>query len=175
MQAGQVDCGAAPGACLVGLQSADPRVDFAPRSFGLAFDPAKRPRIEVSPATGLGDGQQVSVHGINVGAGSVSFAECLRDQWGSCQYADASAGNDGTFTATFTVQRVLHWGYHGLLDQSGQCGVDGDCVIEVWIRPNGFENFDSTVYRVWIEPTHPVVLAFAPAPPPTTTTTTNGA
>jgi hypothetical protein len=31
------------------------------------------------------------------------------------------------------------------------------------------------VYRVWIEPTHPVVLAFAPAPPPTTTTTTNGA
>jgi hypothetical protein len=55
---------------------------------------------------------------------------------------------------------------------SSECGVDGACVIEVWVRPNGFENFDSTVYRVWIEPTHPALLAFAPAPPPPTTTTT---
>ncbi len=172
MNTGQVDCGAAAGTCVVGLQSADPRVAFAPRTFDLAFDPAKRPRIEVTPNTGLADGQEIQVRGINVGAGSVSFAECLKDQWATCQYADATAGADGNFTATFAAQRVLHWMYQGEIDQAGECGVDGDCVIEVWVTPNGFENFDSTRYRVWIEPTNPAALAFAPAPPPTTTSTT---
>jgi hypothetical protein len=172
MSSGQIDCGAAPGTCLVGVASTSPRSTFVPVSFNLSFNPALRPRIEVTPNTGLVDGQQIEVRGINVGAGSVSFSECLQDQWGSCQYANATAGADGNFTATFTVQRVLHWGYHGMIDQSGECGVDGACVIEVWVTPNGFENFDSTVYRVWVEPTHPATLTFAPAPPPTTTTTT---
>jgi Neocarzinostatin family len=173
MSSGQIDCGAAAGTCLVGVRDASPKSTFVPVTFDLGFDPAKRPTIEVTPSTGLVDGQGVEVHGINVGAGSVTFSECLRDQWASCTYATATAGADGNFTATLPVQRVLHWGFHGLIDQSSECGVDGDCVVVVWVAPNGFENFDSSIYRVWIEPTRPVVLGFAPAPPPTTTTTTS--
>jgi hypothetical protein len=172
MASGQIDCGAAPGTCLVGVQNTSPKSPFVPVTFDLSFDPAKRPRIEVAPTTDLTDGQQIEVRGINVGAGSVSFSECLQDQWATCQYAAATAGADRNFTTTFPVQRVLHWGFHGNVDQTSECGVDGPCVIEVWVTPNGFENFDTSVYRVWIEPTHPVALAFAPAPPPPTTTTT---
>jgi hypothetical protein len=78
VSSGRVDCGAAPGTCIVGVNNADPKSTFAPVTFDLTFDPAKRPRIEVTPDTGLVDGQAVEVRGIDIGAGSVSFSECLR-------------------------------------------------------------------------------------------------
>ena len=91
------------------------------------------------------------------------------NQWATCQYANATAGSDGNFTTTFAAQLVLHWTFQGEVDESGECGVDGACVIEVWVTPNGFEDFDSTVYRVWVEPDHPAALTFTPAPTTTTT------
>ena len=171
MSSARVDCGAAPGTCVVGFMSADPRSTFTPVSFDLAFDPAKRPRIEVTPSAGLDDGQQIEVRGLNLGAGTVSFAECLGDQWASCAYTDASTGVDGSFVATYSVQRVLHWSYHGTMEESGECGVDGGCVITTWVTPAGFEDRPYS-WRELIEPNAPVAITFAPAPPPTTTTTT---
>jgi hypothetical protein len=171
MNSGRVDCGAAPGTCVVGFMSGDPRSTFTPVSFDLVFDPALRPRIEVTPSTGLADGQQIEVRGFNIGAGSVSFAECLGDQWGSCAYASATAGADGNFVATYSVQRVLYRSYHGTLEEAGECGVDGGCVITAFVTPAGFEDRASN-FREFIEPNGPVAIAFSPAPPPTTTTTT---
>lgn len=117
------------------------------------------------------DGQQIEVRGFNIGAGTMNFAECITDLWASCSYADATAGEDGTFTATFTARRVLHWSYHGTIEESGECGVDGGCFITTWVTPKGFEPRENT-FRMLIEPNGPVAIAFTPAPPPPTTTTT---
>jgi hypothetical protein len=170
MDSGRVDCGAVPGTCIAGLRSADPRSSFAPVTFDLAFDPAKRPTLEVTPLSALVDGQTIEVRGINVGAGTVSIVECLVDQWDSCQAHEATAGADGNFRTTFAIDRVLHWWSHGSIEFAEECGVESECFITAWITPNGVE--PNAENRLQIEPNRLVMIAFAPAPPTTTTTTT---
>jgi hypothetical protein len=167
---GRVDCGSAPGACVVGVANQNPRSGFAPVSFPISFDLARRPKITVTPDNSLSDGQSVVVSGADVGEGTVQIEECLVPQWASCTYLEARSQPDGTFRTTMTVHRQLQWGGHGA--GSGTCGVDGDCAVEVWVTPKGLDS-----YRIWINPDQPVGLRFAPAPPPPSTaspiTTTN--
>jgi hypothetical protein len=155
---GQIDCGIAPGACVVGVMNA--RTTAITASFAISFDPARRPQITVTPDQSLTDGQSVVVHGVDVGEGNVQVEECLLPQWASCTGVETKSQPDGTFATAMTVYRRLQWDGHG--PGSGTCGIDGDCVLEVWITPKDLDS-----YRIWINPNQPVTLHFAPATPST--------
>ena len=164
LRGGRIDCGRAPGACAVGVMNARTAVTVA--SFPISFDTTRPPVITVTPHDSLRDGQSVSVHGVDIGEGTVQIEECLLPLWG-CTYAHLSSGPDGTFTTAITVSRSIEW-YGRAGPESGVCGVDGDCVIEVYIVPKGFDS-----KQIWINPDQPVALEFAPVPStsPTTATT----
>jgi hypothetical protein len=161
MQGGNVDCGSAPGICVVGVMQARGAVTVA--SFPISFDPARRPTITVTPGESLTDGQTVVVRGVNIGEGSVVVEECVSDS-PACIVVQASSGADGTFTAELTVNRLIEWFGRGG-PTSSVCGVEGDCVVEVWLTPKGLDS-----KQILINPGRPVPLRFAPAPLPTTTT-----
>jgi hypothetical protein len=160
LQNGQIDCGSAPGACVVGVVNAQTAATVV--SFPIAFDPTRHPTISVTPNDSLVDGQSVVVAGADLGAGTMQIEECLLPQWGFCTAIDAQTQPDGTFSIPMTVHRQLQWGGHGA--GSATCGIDGNCVVEVWMTPTNLSN-----QRIWINPNQPVALTFAP---PTTTTPT---
>jgi len=158
LENGQIDCGSAAGACVVGV--VDARSAAIVASFALSFDPARRPQITVTPDQSLIDGQSIVVHGVDVGEGTLQVEECLVPQWASCRGVEANSEPDGSFSTAMTVSRLLQWDGHG--PGSGTCGIDGDCVLEVWITPKDLDS-----YRIWLNPTQPVALHFAPATPST--------
>jgi hypothetical protein len=160
---GTVDCGRAPGTCVVGFMNLNPGAHFAPVAFPISFDPARRPQITVTPDDALADGQSVVVSGVGVGEGTVEIEECLLPAWASCTSLEAQSRADGTFSTSMIVHRTLTWGGHGA--GSGTCGVGGTCVVHVWITPKGWNSL------LWLNPDQPVVLNFAPVPTTTSTTT----
>jgi hypothetical protein len=164
-----LDCASASGICVVGFMSTNPKSTFKPVSFPITFDSSKRPTLAVTPTTGLDDGQAIEVRGTNLGSATVSFGECLEDQWASCAYGEATTDADGNFVATFAAHRVLTWSYHGFTEERGECDVDGVCAMFAWVTPRDPE---SDRYRLMIAPRSGVVLAFDPAAPATTTTST---
>jgi hypothetical protein len=170
----RIDCGHAPGTCAVGISSADRKSDFAPLGVPIAFDPARRPTITVTPTDSLIDGQTVTVQGRNIGEGTVHIQQCLLPFWASCVSVDAASGPDGTFSTAMTVRRSFEWGGHG--PGSGACGVDGDCVVDVSITPKWR---DTGLMRLTAD--RPVAIEFRPVPTTTTmrrpdpSTTTGGA
>ena len=102
-----LDCASAPGICIVGFMSTDPKSTFKPVSFPITFDASKRPMLAVTPTTSLEDGQAIEVRGSNLGSATVSFGECLEDQWASCAYGEATTDADGNFVATFAAASRL--------------------------------------------------------------------
>ena len=161
---GTVDCGRAPGTCVVGFMNTNSGSGFAPVSFPISFDPTRRPQITVTPDDALADGQSVVVSGVGVGEGAVQIEQCLLPAWASCTSLAVQSRADGTFSTPMTVRRTLTWGGHGA--GSGTCGVGGTCVVHVWITPKGWNSL------LWLNPDQPVVLNFAPVPATTTSTTT---
>jgi hypothetical protein len=160
------DCASAPGACAVGFIRSVPATGFAPVGFPISFDTTRPPRITVSPADHLTDGQAIEVRGVDVGQGIVEVDECLTLSWSGCEHAAVRSQPDGTFRLSLTVERDFTWGGHG--PGSGSCDVDSDCVIVVWVRQT--DSSDVT----WSNTADPVVVHFAPgAPSPVSTTTTS--
>ena len=159
------DCASAPGACAVGFIRSVPATGFAPVGFPISFDTARPPRIFVSPADRLTDGQAIEVRGVDVGQGIVEVDECLVMSWSGCKQTKVASEPDGTFRLALTVERDFTWGGHSA--GSGSCDVDSDCVIVVWVRRT--DSSDVT----WSNAANPVVVHFAPAAPaPVSTTTT---
>ena len=157
-----VDCGSAPGTCVVGAMNASESAVVA--SFPISFDPARRPTITVTPNDPVTDGQTVVVRGFDVGAGTVQVGECLRSGRPACTFVKVTSRPNGTFSASMTVSRRIDWWGRGG-PVSSTCGMDDDCVIEVWLWPEGFDS-----KGIWINPDRPVALQFAPEPPPSSTT-----
>jgi len=159
------DCASAPGACAVGFIRSVPTTGFAPVGFPISFDAARPPRISVSTADGLTEGQTIEVRGVDVGQGIVEVDECLVMSWSGCTRTTVASEPDGTFRLSLKVERDFTWGGHGA--GSGSCDVDSDCVIVVWVRRT--DSSDVT----WSNTADPVVLHFAPGPAaPVSTTTT---
>jgi hypothetical protein len=161
LEDGRIDCGRAPGTCVVGVT--DARTGATVVSFPIAFDPARHPSITVTPDAALMENQSVVVHGVDLGEGTMQIRECVVPLWASCTGVDVQTQPDGTFTIPITVDRRLQWLAHGSYAESATCGVDGDCVIEAWMTPT-----DLGTYRISINPDQPVTLDFVPATPSTT-------
>jgi hypothetical protein len=159
---GRVDCGSAPGACVVGVMNA--RTAETVASFPISFDTARRPTISVTPASSLIDGQTMVIRADNIGAGSVNIGECILAGYMSCTDVDLPSNPDGSYTASLTVVRMFEWLSRGG-PASGICEVDYDCVVRVSVTPPGLPS-----YPILIDPDQPITLHFAPAPLPTTTT-----
>jgi hypothetical protein len=165
LNGGDIDCGSAPGACIVGAMNG--RTGAIVASFPISFDPARRPTITVTPKDSLKDRQTVVVRGVNIGEGRVQVGECLLPGQPACTLTKLASRPDGSFTATITVSRVIDWfGRGGPV--SSTCGIDGDCVVEVFVTPNDLDSLP-----IWINRDHPVALHFAPGPPPPTSTSTS--
>jgi hypothetical protein len=160
-QVHNLDCASAPGACVVGFMSGDPKTDFAPVAFPISFDPARPPLITVSPTDGLTDGQTIQVRGIDVGAGTVRVAQCLRESIGCVTHETVSAA-DGSFSVSFPVARDIP--ISGRYPTgTGHCGVDAECEIVASVfaaRSNAW---------AWSNWATPIALRFAPVPETSTT------
>jgi hypothetical protein len=154
LQNGRIDCGSAPGTCVVGVANAVTGATVV--NFPIAFDPSRHPTITVTPATSLVDGQSVVVHGVYLGEGTMQIEQCLLPEWASCTGVDVPTQPDGTFTISITVHRQLQWLAHGSYAESSTCDVDGTCVIEAWMTPA-----DLSSYGISINPNQPVALNFA--------------
>jgi len=166
---GGLDCGAAPGVCLVGVRNANPRSPWKPVSWDIAFDPAHRPRVEVAPSAGLVDGQVVEVRGYDIGRAAVSFSERCAGS-GTCGAAvEASTGLDGSFRATITVRSSFDYFSRAGEFEHGIC--DGEtCAIEVTATYSGpaevGSRWDAEVPLGFVAV--PPTTATAPTIPPTT-------
>ena len=161
-----VDCGAADGACVVGVFS--PRTGVTMASYPISFDATRRPTITVTPTDALTDGQSVTVRGANIGEGRVQIEECVPPRSSACVSVELAVGPSGAFTTPMTVRRVIDW-YSRSGPATSVCGIDGDCAIDVTFLPNGFES-----QRMWITAHRSVVLHFAPVPPAATTNAVPG-
>ncbi len=145
------DCTTTPGGCelrLIGNSGAD-ILARAPISFAGPSGPSRPPGMQVTPATGLADGQAVQVAGRNFVSASTTVVECAGT---TCEETgpEVTPGADGSFTLTFTAHRTFTTG----------TGVRVDCLTAaciIGISPVGDD-------RV------PIVFA-PPSPPPTSTTT----
>ena len=143
------DCGLAPGSCLVGALN---MTTSEPISWDLAFDPARRPRIEVLPSTGLVDDQVVEVRGYNLGPGGGTLEECTEPM--NCASQVSVSWPDGSFSVPFTVSAVMMQ-YHHAPAGGIEVVCGGGCSIELAASDLVLE----------------VVLQFASSSSPTTSST----
>ena len=109
---GDFDCASTPAACSVvtSVFGGRPVVVATPISFDAGVPPPLPPTISVTPDTGLGQGQEVTVNGANFAPDSfVALGECLTGSGpiGYCPFGGAGIDTDanGSFTTTFAVRR----------------------------------------------------------------------
>ena len=107
---GDFDCASAPGACSIvtSVFGGTLVVVATPISFDASVPPPLPPTISVTPDTGLGQGQEVTVNGANFAPNSfVALGECLTGSGpiGYCPFGGAGIDTDanGAFTTTFAV------------------------------------------------------------------------
>jgi len=155
------DCASAPGACVVGFMNGLPKANFTPVAFPISFDPARPPRITVSPADGLTSGQTIEVRGVDVGAGTVRVGQCLQGSIGCVQHETIGAP-DGSFSLSFPLVRDVQM-YGRYPTGTGHCGIDYECEIVVSVYAS-----DSGPWT-WSNWETPVPLHFAPVPGTSTT------
>jgi hypothetical protein len=136
-----VDCASSPGACDIATISG--AFSGQPVTAPLSFNPAVPPAVaglSVSPSTGLGDLQQVTVIGTGFLPGSsVELQECGSSvQNPACDYTDAQSatpGFHGEFRVTFVVRRdvPLTLGIGNGGSASFDCAVQvGACSIQAF-------------------------------------------
>ena len=136
-----IDC-AQRGACVIA--ALDQVGDTVVASTPLSFKRVPLPTLAVSPATGLADGQNVTVTGSHFDPGAVeTFTECPVgvSQFFNCDtdISDvATVGSTGSFTATYQVARLLATN-QGPEGGSVDCAVAPGCVLAV------LGNFDEEV------------------------------
>ena len=104
------DCAVRRACVLAALDEDDNTVAVATP---ITFKNVPLPTLSVSPASGLTDGQDVTVSGARFGAGQqVVFTECPlgESEFFNCDFdavTQATAGAAGTFTAGFDVARLI--------------------------------------------------------------------
>jgi len=168
-----VDCGTAPGTCLVGVMNTNPKAMWAPVSWNLAFDTSRRPTLEVMPNTGLVEGEQVEVRGSNFGPARISVQESC--PLGSCGEAIATSSTSaGDFATGLTIHASYENWSHGADMGPADCDAQ-TCSVVVTAAPEG----QADVGTQWIlsfalgfaPVTTPAgTVAPTPAPGPTTST-----
>jgi hypothetical protein len=162
---GTIDCGQ-PDACVVagGVPPSGPGA-VAPIQLDPDAPPPPGPTVTVTPATGLVDGQMVTVEGTGFPRGTtVSVIQCRAgatdlDGCDPTSLHPAPVGPDRSFRTPFAVRRTLQTA-SGAVD----CSVPGACFVGAGALPGGHGVHADT----------PIVVDGGIETPPTTPTTEPG-
>ncbi len=141
---GSIDCRAADPAhpCVVRARAyaQSNALDF---SVPVTFDPAGAlappPTFSIDPATGLSDGQTVTIHGAGFTPGRLVFVRLCRAATTSCEVASGPTAPIGTataagvVTATTVLRSVITVDPYERID----CRVAGNCEIRVYTPRSG--------------------------------------